>query len=376
MHRRAFMASALTSVSVMLAGKADGRSASAFRLETTTPGHSLGHPVPLGTPARVGEWTVTLENAIVEAISPTFGVALSATYHGSDPTWLFATLQPALIGHDKHLYAWQDATDDLEATVVAGATVEGVVTFFMPPADIGQPDDVLLAFAWGADRTALLLHPSYVYFSLDRRQKASDRTSAVLATPGATQVPTPLTPLGGLESLVFRSYRYIGNWFGTSITGQPGWIAFELLQFSSATLAKHNMPTLRDDVVQNEINSLYVGWHLGEVRDARMPGLGDESSAGVASVSADDAMAGSNEGAFAFVIARRDRWLYLVFGHAESGNPIALFGNLVGDMLRRRIGRELVSIDANGIHHGGLWDVLPTPQDLPEWYEHMEDYEA
>lgn len=191
---------------------------------------------------------------------------------------------------------------------------------------------------------------------------------SVQADEYATPVPTPTTRIPGARDEVYRQFKLASAGFDTMMRGQPNWLNFDVLEFSSTADAKDGIPLMRDNIRLGWRNGSDVSYRFGNPEPVSIRAMGDESHAwAVSMVSPDD------NSILAIVLARSMNVLFSVDGTVENGNPYGLMAKLLADMLARRSTTGSISVDADGLHHGRLWDYLPTLADVPEGYAFRQD---
>lgn len=198
----------------------------------------------------------------------------------------------------------------------------------------------------------------------------AERAGAETATP----IATPLVPLPGAYDEVYRSFKLASPGFDTMITGKPLWLSFDILLFSDAEQARGNILPVRDNFIQSYRNHSTYAYDFGAPRAASIRAMGDESHAWTVSMPTEDAQAVVDAYTLAIVVARDGPLLISATAVAASGNPFGLLGDLTQAILARHSNSGSVTVDADGLHHGRLWDYLPTLHDVPEGYTFFEDY--
>ena len=196
------------------------------------------------------------------------------------------------------------------------------------------------------------------------------RVAAVLVLSLLAQDPTapagtPPAVFAGLPGIEGAAQRT----FAPSEVRQTGTvvIAFGVARFADAAAAAAAMPT----IVAREVER--IAGDGGEVRPAAAPDLGDASAAHVGAVGfGADAPELAAEITAASLVWRDGPLVFVAIGVAIDGDPLA---DLV--VAAERIeGREPGGAEttaADGMRSGGLWDVLPRPEDLPDGFVFSAD---
>lgn len=136
------------------------------------------------------------------------------------------------------------------------------------------------------------------------------------------------------------------------------------------TAAAIFVASLRSGVASDEMGG--GDYEFGELEDAEIGQIGDESSASLLPFELFE----SFEGEYGVVIVRQGAWVQVLIGFGIGEvDVVAELETIATEIQPRWPSDEAISVREDGLRTGGVWDMTPMPEDLPEGFEIDEDFE-
>ena len=183
------------------------------------------------------------------------------------------------------------------------------------------------------------------------------------AEPDGEDRPSILADLPGIEEAVARDFDASGmRLVGTLV------FRFAAARFDEPESAEAAIPVVLDRYLDR------LGDEAGDVsgvRAASVRDLGDETVARAGEI----VTPGEDEPdlTVAILAVRRGALLQLFVGAALAGDPLADVADIAEAGVEREPGGDATPTGDDGMRTGGLWDVLPRLDDLPEGFVFVEE---
>ncbi|MBA2288843.1 MAG: hypothetical protein H0V98_00485 [Chloroflexia bacterium] len=183
-------------------------------------------------------------------------------------------------------------------------------------------------------------------------------------------------PVGGVstgEDEVFRAYDNPDVYFDAI----AGILTFGTV-YDDDTAASRSIDTtaaifaasLRSGVSSDEMSG--GDYEFGELEDAEIGQIGDESSASVIPF----ALFSSFEGEYGVVIVRQDAWVQVLIGFGIGEvDVVAELEALATAIQPRWPSDDEIAVREDGLRTGGVWNMTPMPEDLSDGFEIDEGFE-
>lgn len=182
---------------------------------------------------------------------------------------------------------------------------------------------------------------------------------------GATSTAdeTVLFDLPGSENAALRGFNPSGARFvGTAA------MVFAVVRFDSPERAEDALPLLLGRFRRNPPGN---GGNLTGVRPASVRAIGDDRLAYVGTLEFRDEDRPDSD--LALLLVHRDDVVYFMFGLALVGDPLPDLANVAEVIIDREPGARATPVASDGLRTGGLWELLPRLDDLPEGFVFSED---
>lgn len=151
--------------------------------------------------------------------------------------------------------------------------------------------------------------------------------------------------------------------------GAPGdgmtWMLCEVVVFD----ADWRATGIPGGLLEQTIKAIAPDVTMGVLRPVSIRPIGDEvvAKAGTLNIRKDADSETQNTPA-AIISFRDGRFVYLLLGHGTTTNPLQTLAD-IGEKLVGRTARDYFStVTADGLHLGGVWDLLPGLEDMPEGF--------
>jgi hypothetical protein len=190
------------------------------------------------------------------------------------------------------------------------------------------------------------------------------------AVPVSAQEPTPtpvplLVPeIKGVQDAALRSFAATGLRIASPIS-----LAVEVIRFDSG---KHGKDAI-DTLLERQMQRLAQGGDTSGIKRASADKIGDETRAFGGSLKLTDTSAPIEEIAIGGAIVRRDEFVFVALVGSLGGDSITPALEIMRKIVDRQPGQGATPTDADGMRTGGLWDMLPTLDDVPEGLTFDED---
>ena len=115
-----------------------------------------------------------------------------------------------------------------------------------------------------------------------------------------------------------------------------------------------------------------AGFTIGELEDVTLPTIGDQSAAHRVPFT----MFGAFEGEYGMLLVRQDRWVQVLLGFGIGEvDTLADLQALAQQMLPRWPNTDPIAVREDGLRTGGIWAMMPNPEDLPPGHVVDETFE-
>jgi hypothetical protein len=193
--------------------------------------------------------------------------------------------------------------------------------------------------------------------------------AAVTSSQQLNPTPTPVSPLigiQGLEDVAQRDFIATGGTFDRTL-----FLSFLVMRFSSEDAARDGLEPYESNVLQR-----LEGNSTPALRTATTRSLGDEIRAVAGEIQINDPDGIFDSLVIAHVLVRDGSYIHQAIGGAILwGDPLVDALNVLEKTVGRAPGNETIKIASNGMRVGGLWDMLPLLNDLPEGFVFDEESE-
>lgn len=198
--------------------------------------------------------------------------------------------------------------------------------------------------------------------------------TALLLAPAiaAAQGTEPIGTVSTGDDEVARSYSNSDVYFDAL----SGIMAFGQIHddTQAATSAVRTFPAIFSASIAAELEGedTTAGFTLGELEDVQIPPIGDQSSAHRLPFT----MFGSFDGEYGMLLVRQDRWVQvlLAFGIGEV-DTIAELQRIAQLTLPRWPNTDPIAVREDGLRTGGIWSMMPNPEDLAPGFVIDEEFE-
>jgi hypothetical protein len=185
------------------------------------------------------------------------------------------------------------------------------------------------------------------------------------ASPASAQEPSPtalptLDGIDGLADAAVRSFEASGiRLIGTAQ------FSFMVVRFDDVEAARSGI----ERVIANQIARIDQQSDVSDLKRASIGSIGDETLAHAGEVVVDDPGDAAVEPLIVGIVAaRRAAYVQLGQGVALAGDPLVDVSGVLKKTIDRAEGGDATPVDGDGMRTGGLWDMLPRLEDLPEGF--------
>ena len=179
-----------------------------------------------------------------------------------------------------------------------------------------------------------------------------------------TPIPLLVPEIEGAQDAAIRSYGATG----LDPTGMIS-IAMEVVRFDSADHAHEALET----ITERQMARLGQGGDTSAIQQASVDQIGDETTANAGQLTFTDTSSPIQGIIVGLVIARNGEFVFLTLAGSLAGNAVGTASDVTKAVIDRQRGDDATPVADNGMRSGGLWDMLPTLDDIPSGLVFDED---
>jgi hypothetical protein len=198
---------------------------------------------------------------------------------------------------------------------------------------------------------------------------------ALLLAPVAAnaQDAEPVGTVSTGDDQVYRSYDNPNVYFDATV----GILAFGTI-YDNDTAASRGLDSTAnvfaaslEGSASDEAGSA-PDFEFGDLEEVEMPTIGDESLAHRLSL----VMFGSFDGEYVLISVRQGAWLQVLVGFGFGDVDVFTeLEALAGDMITRWPSEEPIAVREDGLRTGGIWNMMPVPEDISADFVLDDDFE-
>jgi hypothetical protein len=188
--------------------------------------------------------------------------------------------------------------------------------------------------------------------------------SALAQEVTPTPIPLLVPELEGAEDAAIRSFQSTG-FDPTGIIS----IATEVIRFDSADHAHDAM----DPIIERQMARLGQGGDTSEIKPSSIDQIGDDTTAMAGTLAFADTDSPISGVVAGLVFARRAEFVFVTLAASLAGDAVGAAADVTRTVISREPGETATPEAEGGMRTGGLWEMLPTLDDLPSGLVFDED---